>query len=137
MSMNASPAKNALRILIGGLLLISGCDRITGEADNAKLLAEGKATGSSCRHSGRAIQDCYTLNPEASRAAIFAGWREMSDYMRENNIPDVKPELPSAKETADAKAAEEEAAQAASAAAAAAAAAAAEAESVNRRKRRS
>ncbi len=51
-------------------------------------------TGSACRHAGRAIEDCYALNPDASRAAIYAGWKEMNDYMRDNKIEVVKPELP-------------------------------------------
>ena len=49
--------------------------------------------GSAC-HAGRGIEDCYALNPDAGRAAVYAGWREMNDYMRENKIEDVKPEIP-------------------------------------------
>lgn len=56
--------------------------------------AEGKAIGSACRHAGRAIEDCYTLNLNASKAAIFAGWKEMNDYMLENKLAEVAPILP-------------------------------------------
>ena len=55
--------------------------------------AEGKAIGGACRHAGRAIEDCYALNKKADRAAVFAGWREMNDYMRENKIEAVPPQL--------------------------------------------
>jgi len=55
--------------------------------------AEGKAIGAACRHAGRAIEDCYALNKRADKAGIFAGWREMNDYMRENNIEVVQPKL--------------------------------------------
>ena len=74
-----------------------GCEQL-GIPDPAKVSAqaeaEGKAIGSACRHAGRAIEDCYTLNPGGHKAAIFAGWREMNDYMAENKIETVKPELP-------------------------------------------
>ncbi len=77
-------------------LNLSGCERL-GIADPGKEAqqkeAEAKATGSACRHAGRAIEDCYALNPEASRAAIYAGWKEMNDYMRENKIEEVKPQI--------------------------------------------
>ncbi|HTD04043.1 hypothetical protein [Undibacterium sp.] len=76
--------------------LLSGCDRL-GIADPVKEAAskeaDARATGSACRHAGRAIEDCYAINPDASRAAVYAGWKEMNDYMRENKIEVVKPEL--------------------------------------------
>lgn len=78
------------------LVLLSGCDRL-GISDPVKEAAskeaDARATGSACRHAGRAIEDCYAINPEASRAAVYAGWKEMNDYMRENKIEVVKPEL--------------------------------------------
>jgi len=55
--------------------------------------AEGRAVGGACRHAGRAIEDCYTLNRRVDKAAIFAGWRDMNDYMRENKIEAVPPVL--------------------------------------------
>ncbi len=73
-------------------LLLAGCEQL-GIPDPAKVeaarVAEGKAIGGACRHSGRALEDCYKLNPKASKAAIYDGWREMDAYMRENNIPTV------------------------------------------------
>ncbi|WP_239061756.1 hypothetical protein [Ideonella livida] len=56
-----------------------------------KKQADGKAIGAACRHAGRAIEDCYTLNAKGDKAAIYAGWREMDDYMRENKIEPVAP----------------------------------------------
>ena len=55
--------------------------------------ADGKAIGGACRHAGRAIEDCYTIYRKADRAAVFAGWRDMNDYMRENKIEPVAPQL--------------------------------------------
>jgi hypothetical protein len=55
--------------------------------------ADGKAIGGACRHAGRAIEDCFALNRKADRASVFAGWRDMNDYMRENKIDAVPPQL--------------------------------------------
>jgi hypothetical protein len=62
------------------------------EAVAARKEAEGKAIGGACRHAGRAIEDCFALNRRADKAALFAGWREMNDYMRENKIDAVAPQ---------------------------------------------
>jgi hypothetical protein len=79
------------------LAALAGCDQLGIEspaAATAKREAEGKAIGGACRHAGRAIEDCYTLNRKADKGAMFAGWREMNDYMRENKIEAVAPVLP-------------------------------------------
>jgi hypothetical protein len=55
--------------------------------------ADGMAVGAACRHAGRAIEDCYILNPTANRAAVFGGWKEMNDYMTKNKIEIVKPQV--------------------------------------------
>ena len=78
------------------LLALAGCDQLGIEAASAvaaRKEADGKAIGSACRHAGRAIEDCYTLNKKADRSAMFAGWREMNEYMRENKIEPVAPVL--------------------------------------------
>ena len=55
--------------------------------------ADGRAIGGACRHAGRAIEDCYAIYRKADRASVFAGWRDMNDYMRENKIEPVVPQL--------------------------------------------
>ncbi len=108
-------------LLVAVLVLLSGCDQITGalgiespEKLAAQKDAEGKAIGGACRHAGRAIEDCYALNRKADKAAVFAGWRDMNDYMRENKIdavapliatgrPAVKPAVDDAADADDAK----------------------------------
>jgi hypothetical protein len=76
--------------------VLGGCE-LLGMDDPAKIAAakdaEGKAVGGACRHSGRALEDCYLMNPKAVKAAIFAGWRDMDAYMRENKIDAVQPDL--------------------------------------------
>ena len=79
--------------------LLAGCEQLGIESPEkvaATKEADGKAVGGACRHAGRAIEDCYALNKKADRAAVFAGWREMNDYMRENKIDAVAPELAAA-----------------------------------------
>jgi hypothetical protein len=73
---------------------LAGCDQLGIETPDkvaARQEAEGKAVGGACRHAGRALEDCYAINRRASKAAVYAGWRDMDGYMRENNIAVVKP----------------------------------------------
>lgn len=82
----------ALPLLLAAL---AGCDQL-GLNEAAKLAekkeADAKAIGGACRHAGRAIETCYEQNPKASKASIYAGWRDMDGYMRENNIAPLPPE---------------------------------------------
>ncbi len=85
------------RVLLLTLLALPlvGCELFGGEsaeALGARKEAEGKAVGGACRHAGRAIEDCFTLNKRADKAAVFAGWREMNDYMRDNKVEAVAPQ---------------------------------------------
>ena len=69
--------------------LLSGCEALgieTATQINAKKEAEGKAIGSACRHAVKSIEDCFGAYPRAGKAAVFAGWREMDQYMRENAV---------------------------------------------------
>ena len=80
---------------VPALLALAGCDMLGIESASTvagRKEAEGKAIGGACRHAGRAIEDCYALNKKADKAAVFAGWREMNDYMRENKIDTVAPQ---------------------------------------------
>ena len=94
--------------------LLAGCDMIGGalgiespEKVAAMREADGKAIGGACRHAGRAIEDCYALNKKAEKASVFAGWRDMNDYMRENKIEPVAPQVGAQVANANARAAAE------------------------------
>ena len=83
------------------LLALSGCDQVSqklGLEDptkkEARLEPEAKAVGSACRQSGRAIEDCYSIYGWLPKAGIYAGWREMDEYMRENKLETIVPQLP-------------------------------------------
>lgn len=81
-------------VLLG---LLGGCDQLgidTPEKVAQRKGAEAKAIGAACRHAMRAIEDCFLLNPKADKAAVFEGWREMDEYMRENKIEGVAPVVP-------------------------------------------
>ena len=78
-------------------LALAGCDQLgidSPATTKARVEADGKAIGGACRHAGRAIEDCYTLNKKSDKAAIFAGWREMNEYMVENKLEPVVPVIP-------------------------------------------
>jgi hypothetical protein len=90
-------------ILLAAALSVAGCDQVNqrlGLEDpvrkEARLEAEGKAVGSACRHSGRAIEDCYSIYRWLAKANIYTGWMEMDAYMRENSIETIAPQLPPA-----------------------------------------
>lgn len=106
MNVGKSHPMNALTRLLSLVViclcpLLAGCDQIQnrlGLEDPAKktarLEAEGKAVGGGCRQSGRAIEDCYAIYTWVPKEAVFEGWREMDEYMRENSLDTIAPVLP-------------------------------------------
>ncbi len=85
-----------LKILMvaGAATMLSSCDLSQIPGLTGKLsMEDSKAVGAACRHSGRALEDCFTLNPNTSQAGVFEGWRDMNDYMLANQIEVVKPEI--------------------------------------------
>src|SRR5574343_186187 len=94
-------AKTTRLFLIVILCGLAACDQVNqklGLEDPAKKEArqeqEAKAVGSACRQSGRAIEDCYSIYGWLPKAGIYAGWREMDEYMRENKLETIVPQLP-------------------------------------------
>ncbi len=92
------------------LLTATACDQVNqklGLEDPAKKeaaqQAEGKAVGSACRQSGRAIEDCYSIYNWLPKAPIYEGWKEMDAYMRDNQLETVAPQLPPPESPAAAK----------------------------------
>jgi len=79
-----------LRLLLIPVLamLLAGCD-IPGLGPDPRIAqreADARAIGGACRYGLRSIEDCYRLNEKASKTAIFEGWKEMDEYMRENKL---------------------------------------------------
>ncbi len=100
-----APSRSLRHLAFLALLpFAAGCDQLAEvlELPNpSKIEAEGRAVGSACRHAGRSLEDCYALNPAAAKAAVFAGWRDMNDYMMEHKLEVVPSQLiPSAAQAA-------------------------------------
>jgi len=90
--MNAMPSTLLpplrLPLALALLGLLAACD-IPGLGPDPRIAQreeEAKAIGGACRYALRGIEDCYAQNSKASKAAIFAGWKDMDGYMRENKI---------------------------------------------------
>ena len=90
------------------LLALPGCDQVQNQIN--KPARDAKATGAGCRLSGRSLEDCYKRNPRAARADVYAGWKEMNDYMEKQKLEvmpppadEPKPEPAAAEEEAPAK----------------------------------
>ncbi len=73
------------------LLLLGGCDleKLLEDPKVAQREADAKAIGGACRFGLRSIEDCYALNEKASKSAIFTGWKDMDQYMRDNKVEGV------------------------------------------------
>ena len=74
-------------------LLLGACD-IPGLGPDPRIAqreADGKAIGAACRHAIRGIEECYNQNEKALKTAVFEGWKEMDQYMRENKIDGIAP----------------------------------------------
>ncbi|NWG87534.1 MAG: hypothetical protein HXY26_08515 [Hydrogenophilaceae bacterium] len=85
--------------------LLAGCDVVKdrmGIKDPAKVEAEAKAIGASCRLSGRGLEDCYSLNESYPKAPIYAGWKEMNEYMAQRNMEAQPPQVDETGKAADA-----------------------------------
>lgn len=70
-------------------LLLSGCDQVNEQLNKQKLV--GKAVGAGCRQSGRSLEDCYSRNSKVPKPDIFAGWKEMSEYMQAKKLDIIPP----------------------------------------------
>ena len=82
-----------LLLIAVSAMLLGACD-IPGLGPDPRIAqreADGKATGAACRHALRGIEDCYNQNEKVSKTAIFEGWKEMDQYMRDNKIEGIPP----------------------------------------------
>ena len=88
--MSRKTPSTLLHILaVSGVLLLAACDKIPGMGPDPRVAQreeEAKAIGGACRYALRGLEDCYTLNPKAAKASVYAGWKDMDAYMRENKL---------------------------------------------------
>ncbi|UTH73110.1 hypothetical protein [Chromobacterium sp. IIBBL 290-4] len=74
---------------LAALLALGGCNyvnSVTGLTKDAD-----KAIGASCRQTGRSLEECFQRNSDSDKAAIYAGWREMNEYMVKNKLDTMAP----------------------------------------------
>lgn len=71
------------------LLALAGCNWI-GNVSGLNKEAN-KAIGAACRQTGRSLEECFRRNPDADMAQIYAGWREMHEYMQKNRLDTMTP----------------------------------------------
>jgi hypothetical protein len=86
------PFMIARALLFALTVSLAGCDleALLADPKVVQREADSKAIGGACRYAMRSIEDCYTLNEKASKAAVFTGWKEMDQYMRDNKIEGVE-----------------------------------------------
>lgn len=85
-------------LMLGVSLSLSACDYVSSftkpKQTPEEAKAEGIALGAGCRQAGQSLEDCYTRNPNALKAGIFAGWKDMHEYMAAKGIQTVTPPPP-------------------------------------------
>ena len=90
-------------LLLPFLLAAGACDQIAVLDGTKAREADAIAVGSACRQSGRALEDCFVMYPDSPKAQVFAGWKEMNDYMTSNKIDVVVPSLVKAEAKGDSR----------------------------------
>ncbi|EJL87807.1 hypothetical protein PMI16_02693 [Herbaspirillum sp. CF444] len=89
-------------------LTLSACDYVASfskpKQTPEEAKAEGIALGAGCRQAGQSLEDCYQRNPDSLKAGIFAGWKDMHEYMAAKNIQTVAPPPPPMADKPDAEA---------------------------------
>ena len=71
------------------VLCLTGCNwfnHVTGLSKE-----QDRATGAACRQTGRSLEECFRRNPDADKAQIYTGWREMHEYMTKQQLPTMMP----------------------------------------------
>jgi type IV secretory pathway VirB10-like protein len=90
----------ALSLTLGACDYVASFTKPKQTPEEAK--AEGVALGAGCRQAGQSLEDCYQRNPDKLKAGIFAGWKDMHEYMAAKNIQTIVPPPPPEKTEADA-----------------------------------
>jgi hypothetical protein len=76
-------------LLLPLVFSLAGCNwfnHVTGLSKESD-----KAIGAACRQTGRSLEACFVRNPTADRGQVFAGWREMQEYMSKQQLPTMQP----------------------------------------------
>lgn len=88
-------------VMVLGLIIgLSGCDyakSLFTPKSSEELYDDGVALGAGCRQAGQTLEQCYSLNPKSVKSGIYAGWKEMHEYMAAMNIKSADDEAKAAK----------------------------------------
>ncbi|AUH50507.1 hypothetical protein CXB49_06655 [Chromobacterium sp. ATCC 53434] len=76
-------------LLLATMLALGGCNWVNSVTGLTK--ESDKAIGAACRQTGRSLEACYLRNPDADKASIYSGWREMNEYMAKNKLETMEP----------------------------------------------
>jgi len=83
--------------LILALLLLAGCDKLTGAAD--QKIADAEAIGFACRVSAKTPEECMKENEAQSPSSILDGWKAADEDIKGGKLdPGMKNEVVAAPE---------------------------------------
>jgi hypothetical protein len=66
------------------LLLLAGCDKLTGAAD--QKIADAEAIGFACRVSGKAPEACMKENEAQSPSSLLDGWKTADEDIKAGKL---------------------------------------------------
>ncbi|MCX7627263.1 MAG: hypothetical protein N2Z69_02465 [Methylophilaceae bacterium] len=70
--------------LLLATLLLAGCDKLTGAAD--QKIADAEAIGFACRVSQKSPEDCMKENEAHPPSAILDGWKTADEEIKEGKL---------------------------------------------------
>ncbi len=70
--------------LLLALLLLAGCDKLTGAAD--QKIADAEAIGFACRVSGKTPEACMKENEAQSPSSVLDGWKSADEDIKSGKL---------------------------------------------------
>ncbi len=70
--------------LLLALLLLAGCDKLTGAAD--QKIADAEAIGFACRVSGKTPETCMKENEAQSPSYVLDGWKSADEDIKSGKL---------------------------------------------------
>ena len=70
--------------LLLALLLLAGCDKLTGAAD--QKIADAEAIGFACRVSGKTPEACMKENEAQSPSSVLDGWKSADEDIKAGKL---------------------------------------------------
>lgn len=83
-------------VFLLGVVVLSGCDQLTGAAD--QKIADAEAIGFACRVSGKSPEDCMKENEAQSPSSILDGWKSADEDIKAGKLDPKMSNEPKAEE---------------------------------------